>query len=106
MECSGRSEYRLWRVYEIGGPEACLKVRFHDDAELTDWRRGPNLADALRQAAVQGWDAYDSEPGTRPASIPSSTSSAAHHGDRLVRDRASRGHGKGTSASSRVSKSQ
>ena len=63
---SGRSEYRLWRVYDAGGVVPCLKVRFHDDAEVPDWRRGPDLAAARARAAADGWHAYDSEPGNAP----------------------------------------
>jgi hypothetical protein len=50
-------------VYDAGGAVACLKVRFHDDAELPDWRNGPDLAAALALAESEGWHAYDSEPG-------------------------------------------
>ena len=60
------AEYRLWHVYDAGGPTLCLKVRYRDDEELHDWRDGPKLADALEQAAVEGWEAFDREPGDAP----------------------------------------
>src|SRR4051812_32053036 len=58
-----RSELQLWHVYDAGGPELHLKVRFRDGVEVQDWRAGPDLATALRQAEAQGWHAFDSEPG-------------------------------------------
>ena len=61
-----RSEFQLWHVYDAGGTVPCPKVRSHGDVELPDWRRGPDLATALRQAEAQGWHAYDSEPGNAP----------------------------------------
>jgi hypothetical protein len=58
-----RSEYQLWQVYDAGGPALILKVRYCDGLEVQDWRRGPDLATALRKAEAQGWHAFDSEPG-------------------------------------------
>jgi hypothetical protein len=61
-----RSEFQLWHVYDAGGPVLSLKVRYRDDAEVPDWRRGPDLAPALDRAGAHGWHAYDSEPGEAP----------------------------------------
>jgi hypothetical protein len=61
-----RSELQLWHVYDAGGPAAILKVRYCDGLEIPDWRCGPDLVTALRQAEAQGWHAYDSEPGSGP----------------------------------------
>jgi hypothetical protein len=61
-----RSEFQLWHVYDAGGPEPRLRVRCRDGMEVPDWRRGPDLATALRQAEAEGWHAYDSEPGGAP----------------------------------------
>jgi hypothetical protein len=58
-----RSEFQIWGVYDAGGPVLILKVRYRDGLEVQDWRRGPDLATALREAEVQGWHAFDSEPG-------------------------------------------
>jgi hypothetical protein len=58
-----RSTFDLWHVYDAGGPEPLLKVRHRGGREVPDWRRGPDLATALRQAEAHGWHAYDSEPG-------------------------------------------
>ena len=60
------AEYLLWHVYDAGGPTLCLKVRYHDDEEVHDWQDGPSLADALALAAVDGWQAFDREPGNAP----------------------------------------
>jgi len=61
-----RAEYQVWFVYDAGGPLLSLKVRFRDDAEVADWRDGPELADALQQALQKGWQVYDREPGAAP----------------------------------------
>ena len=58
-----RSEFQLWRVYDAGGPVLILKVRYRDGVAVPEWRDGPDVATALRQAAGQGWRAYDCEPG-------------------------------------------
>jgi hypothetical protein len=50
-------------VYDAGGPEPRLKVRFCDGLEVQDRRGGPDLATALRRAEAEGWHAFDSEPG-------------------------------------------
>jgi len=64
-------EYLLWHVYDAGGPTLWLKVRYHDDEEVQGWRDGPSLADALEQAAMGGWQAFDREPGNTPGEYPS-----------------------------------
>jgi hypothetical protein len=61
-----RAAYQVWYVYDAGGPMLSLKVRFRDDEEVADWRDGPELADALQQALVEGWEPYDREPGAAP----------------------------------------
>ena len=61
-----RAKYVLWHVYDAGGPMLRLKVRYKDDQEMPDWRDGPDLADALEQAAQDGWHAFDREPGHAP----------------------------------------
>jgi len=33
---------------------------------VPDWSDGPDLFEALRRAAADGWDAYDREPGEAP----------------------------------------
>ena len=33
---------------------------------MPDWSDGPDLFEALRRAAADGWDAYDREPGEAP----------------------------------------
>src|SRR5687768_871666 len=60
------AKYLLWHVYDAGGPTLCLKVRYHDDDEVHDWRDGPSLVDALEQATADGWRAFDREPGNAP----------------------------------------
>jgi len=60
------AEFLLWHVYDAGGPTLSLKVRYRDNEELHDWQDGPNLVDALEQAAVEGWEAFDREPGNAP----------------------------------------
>ena len=60
------AEYLLWHVYDAGGPTLCLKVRYRDDEEVHDWQDGPSLVDALEQAAMDGWEAFDREPGNAP----------------------------------------
>ena len=61
-----RSEFQIWNVYDAGGPEPRLRVRCRDGKEVPDWRRGADLATALRQAEAQGWHAFDTEPGHAP----------------------------------------
>ena len=61
-----RSEFALWRVYDAGGPRLRIKVRYRDDAEVPDWRNGPDLLAAFERAATEGWHAYDREPGNAP----------------------------------------
>ena len=61
-----QAEFELWRVYDAGGPALCLKVRYRDEAEVLGWRDGPELPEALEQAAAEGWQAYDREPGSAP----------------------------------------
>ena len=58
--------YQLWRIYDAGGPTLRLKVRYRDEVEVSDWRDGPDLPEALDQAAAAGWWAYDREPGNVP----------------------------------------
>ena len=60
------AEFATWHVYDAGGPMLRLKVRFRDGVETPDWEDGPDLCDALREAAAQGWQAYDREPGNAP----------------------------------------
>jgi len=60
------AEYLLWHVYDAGGSTLCLKVRYRDDEEVQDWQDGPGLVDALEQAAGEGWQAFDREPGNAP----------------------------------------
>jgi len=60
------AEFLLWHVYDAGGPTLSLKVRYRDDEEMHDWQDGPTLADALEWAAVEGWQAFDREPGNAP----------------------------------------
>jgi hypothetical protein len=60
------AEFAVWHVYDAGGPELRLKVRYRDDAEVPDWRDGPDLLAAFERAAAEGWRAYDREPGTAP----------------------------------------
>jgi len=60
------AEFELWHVYDAGGPALNLKVRYHDDVELADWRDGADLFTALRAAESQGWHAFDREPGDAP----------------------------------------
>ena len=59
-------QFETWHVHDAGGPVLRLTVRFRDDAEVIDWRDGPDLFAALRQAAAEGWHAYDREPGDAP----------------------------------------
>ena len=61
-----RTAFQLWHVYDAGGPELRLKVRYRDEAKVPDWRNGPDLSEALEQAAAEGWQAYDREPGDAP----------------------------------------
>ena len=61
-----RPEFETWHVYDAGGPALRLKVRYRNDAEVTDWRDGPDLFAVLQQAAAEGWHAYDREPGSAP----------------------------------------
>lgn len=63
---AARAEYQLWHVYDAGGPTLRLKVRYHDEVEASNWREGPDLQEALDQAAAAGWYAYDREPGNVP----------------------------------------
>jgi hypothetical protein len=58
--------YVLWHVYDAGGPMLSLKVRCRDDEEVHDWQDGPNLFDALEQAAAEGRRAFDREPDNAP----------------------------------------
>jgi hypothetical protein len=60
------SEFVLWRVYDAGGPLLTLKVRYQDEQEVPNWQDGPDLFIALVQAAAEGWEAYDREPGNLP----------------------------------------
>jgi hypothetical protein len=60
------AELAIWHVYDAGGPVLRLKVRYHEDGELPDWRDGPDLVEALEQATAAGWHAYDREPGNAP----------------------------------------
>jgi hypothetical protein len=59
-----RREYLLWHVHDAGGPTLRLKVRYRDDDEVQDWQDGPDLDDALSEAATEGWQAFDREPGS------------------------------------------
>lgn len=60
------AEYVLWHVYDAGGPRLSLKVRYRDAGEVHDWQDGPGLVEALEQAEVEGWQAFDREPGNVP----------------------------------------
>jgi len=60
------AEYLLWHVYDAGGPTLCLKVRYRGGEEVHDWQAGPSLGGALEQAAMDGWQAFDREPGNAP----------------------------------------
>ena len=33
---------------------------------MPDWRDGPDLFEAFKQAAADGWHAYDREPANEP----------------------------------------
>jgi hypothetical protein len=68
-----RTEFETWHIYDVGGPELHLKVRYREGIEVPAWEDGPELLAAFEQAAADGWHAYDREPGTAPASTPSST---------------------------------
>jgi hypothetical protein len=61
-----RSEFQLWHLHDAGGPVLHLKVRYRDEAEVPDWRDGPELPEALELAAADGWQVYDHEPGSAP----------------------------------------
>ena len=61
-----RSEFVLWRVYDAGGPLLSLKVRYWDEHEVPYWQDGPDLFTALEQAAAEGWEAFNREPGNLP----------------------------------------
>jgi len=61
-----RAEYQLWRLYDAGGQSLHLKVRYHDEMEVPDWRDGPDLEAALAHAAAEGWEVFDREPGNAP----------------------------------------
>ena len=61
-----KAEFQLWHVHDAGGPSLRLKVRYHDEVEVADWRDGPGLDEALDRAADEGWQAYDREPGAAP----------------------------------------
>ena len=61
-----RAEYQLWHLYDAGGEHLTLKVRYRDEAEVPDWRDGPELLAALEAAAAEGWRLYDREPGDAP----------------------------------------
>ena len=63
---TARPEFQLWHCYDAGGPTLRLKVRYRDDEEVPDWRDGPDLADAVAEAAGAGWEVYDREPGAAP----------------------------------------
>lgn len=65
-EGGAHAEYLVWHVYDAGNQSLCLKVRYHDDDEVHDWQDGPGLVDALERAAVDGWQAFDREPGNAP----------------------------------------
>jgi hypothetical protein len=57
------ADFDTWHVYDAGGPVLRLTVRFRQAGEVPDWRDGPDLFEALRRAAADGWEAYDREPG-------------------------------------------
>ena len=63
-----RSEFEVWHVHDAdaGGPQLTLKVRYRNDQEVPDWANGPDLAAAVEQAAAEGWQLFDREPGTGP----------------------------------------
>jgi hypothetical protein len=60
------ADFETWHVYDAGGPVLCLKVRYRERVEVPNWRNGPEVFEALQQAAAEGWDAYDREPGNVP----------------------------------------
>ena len=60
------ADFETWHVYDAGGPTLRLKIRYREGLDVPDWRNGPDLFDALEQAAADGWDAYDREPGEAP----------------------------------------
>ena len=82
-----RNEYLLWHAYDAGGVTMRLKVRFRDDQEMQNWRDGPDLVDALNQAAEEGWHAFDREPGSAPGEyviyhlVRPATASSSHQTD-------------------------
>lgn len=60
------ADFETWHVYDAGGPTLRLRVRYREGLEVPDWRGGPDLFAALEQAAAEGWNAYDREPGEAP----------------------------------------
>jgi hypothetical protein len=60
------AEFETWHVYDAGGPMLNLKVRYREEVEVPAWEDGPDLFTALQEAAVQGWHAFDREPGSAP----------------------------------------
>ena len=76
-----KPEFETWHVHDAGGPTLRLKVRYRNDVEVPNWRDGPELPAALEQAAVEGWSAYDREPGSAPGEY------AIFHMKRLARPR-------------------
>lgn len=43
--------FKIWRVYDAGGPDLRLKIRYRDDVELPDWQDGLDLLTAFERAA-------------------------------------------------------
>lgn len=63
------AEFETWHVYDAGGPMLRLTVRYREEVEEPNWRNGPDVFEALQQAATQGWEAYDREPGDAPGEV-------------------------------------
>lgn len=63
------ADFETWHVYDAGGPTLRLTVRSRQGVEVPDWRDGPDVFEALRQAAFEGWEAYDREPGDAPGEV-------------------------------------
>jgi DsbC/DsbD-like thiol-disulfide interchange protein len=63
------ADFEIWRVYDAGGPSLRLVVRYREEIEEPDWRNGPDIFAALQQAAAEGWEAYDREPGEAPGEV-------------------------------------
>jgi hypothetical protein len=63
-----RAEFETWHLHDAdpAGPLLRLKVRYRSGVEVPDWRDGPELPEVVEQAAAEGWEVYDREPGAAP----------------------------------------